>query len=182
MSEWLRRQTWNLLGYARAGSIPAVDAYIFFQLVYSFSVCAISTSFSISASYRCVRTVHKCSHHPCTHVHVRRLDSEPLQGFLPSFRKAPGMRNKRTMVICYALSSHISIDVRMWRNRCSLLRVGRFRAVWKSNKGCLLLPRRLKTLIYPLQGTCPDSLLPELLSSVPTYSLRKRSKRFYIFL
>ena len=25
MSEWLRRQTWNLLGYARAGSNPAVD-------------------------------------------------------------------------------------------------------------------------------------------------------------
>ena len=25
MSEWLRRQTWNLLGFARAGSNPAVD-------------------------------------------------------------------------------------------------------------------------------------------------------------
>ena len=27
MSEWLRRQTWNLLGFARAGSIPAVDVF-----------------------------------------------------------------------------------------------------------------------------------------------------------
>ena len=27
MSEWLRRQTWNLLGYARAGSNPAVDVF-----------------------------------------------------------------------------------------------------------------------------------------------------------
>ena len=36
MSEWLRRQTWNLLGFARAGSNPAVDVYLF--LVFSFIV------------------------------------------------------------------------------------------------------------------------------------------------
>ena len=31
MSEWLRRQTWNLLGFARAGSNPAVDAIFLFR-------------------------------------------------------------------------------------------------------------------------------------------------------
>ena len=30
MSEWLRRQTWNLLGFARAGSNPAVDEIKYF--------------------------------------------------------------------------------------------------------------------------------------------------------
>jgi hypothetical protein len=35
MSEWLRRQTWNLLGYARAGSNPAVDETIWFFLILS---------------------------------------------------------------------------------------------------------------------------------------------------
>ena len=33
MSEWLRRQTWNLLGFARAGSIPAVDAFLFLSIL-----------------------------------------------------------------------------------------------------------------------------------------------------
>ena len=30
MAEWLRRQTWNLLGYARVGSNPAADDTIIF--------------------------------------------------------------------------------------------------------------------------------------------------------
>jgi hypothetical protein len=30
MSEWLRRQTRNLLGFACAGSNPAVDVFLFF--------------------------------------------------------------------------------------------------------------------------------------------------------
>ena len=33
MSEWLRRQTRNLLGYACAGSNPAVDAFVFHFLL-----------------------------------------------------------------------------------------------------------------------------------------------------
>ena len=43
MSEWLRRQTWNLLGYARAGSNPAVDA-IFFP----FNLCLADQFFELS--------------------------------------------------------------------------------------------------------------------------------------
>ena len=39
MSEWLRRQTWNLLGFARAGSNPAVDVFLF--LVFSIIVKSI---------------------------------------------------------------------------------------------------------------------------------------------
>jgi hypothetical protein len=36
MSEWLRRQTWNLLGYARAGSNPAVDEMFCSFVIYLF--------------------------------------------------------------------------------------------------------------------------------------------------
>ena len=36
MSEWLRRQTWNLLGYARAGSNPAVDVHFLFLIIQVF--------------------------------------------------------------------------------------------------------------------------------------------------
>ena len=35
MSEWLRRQTWNLLGFARAGSNPAVDVFYFYFIQFS---------------------------------------------------------------------------------------------------------------------------------------------------
>ena len=34
LSEWLRRQTRNLLGFARAGSNPAVVVFPFFLLLY----------------------------------------------------------------------------------------------------------------------------------------------------
>ena len=41
MSEWLRRQTWNLLGFARAGSNPAVDALnpLFFHFIFFIKFC-----------------------------------------------------------------------------------------------------------------------------------------------
>jgi hypothetical protein len=40
MSEWLRRQTRNLLGYACAGSNPAVDASLFtFVFSLKFTIC-----------------------------------------------------------------------------------------------------------------------------------------------
>ena len=33
MAEWLRRQTWNLVGFARVGSNPAADVFMFFVLL-----------------------------------------------------------------------------------------------------------------------------------------------------
>ena len=38
MSEWLRRQTRNLLGFACAGSNPAVDAFTFLFTSFSLSL------------------------------------------------------------------------------------------------------------------------------------------------
>ena len=38
MSEWLRRQTRNLLGFACAGSNPAVDDFFHFSLFYYFNI------------------------------------------------------------------------------------------------------------------------------------------------
>ena len=42
LSEWLRRQTRNLLGFARAGSNPAVVAFL--SLIYSFIITIYSIS------------------------------------------------------------------------------------------------------------------------------------------
>ena len=34
MAEWLRRQTWNLVGFARVGSNPAADEYLLLLLLF----------------------------------------------------------------------------------------------------------------------------------------------------
>ena len=49
MSEWLRRQTWNLLGFARAGSNPAVDGFIIY---FSFSLLNLNITNNSPAQVR----------------------------------------------------------------------------------------------------------------------------------
>ena len=39
LSEWLRRQTRNLLGFARAGSNPAVVVFILLNSIHLLTVC-----------------------------------------------------------------------------------------------------------------------------------------------
>ena len=47
LSEWLRRQTRNLLGFARAGSNPAVVVFLFFILFF-FSLSTFQSLFTLA--------------------------------------------------------------------------------------------------------------------------------------
>ena len=47
LSEWLRRQTRNLLGFARAGSNPAVVAFLSFFFRFNITIYSISLHFLI---------------------------------------------------------------------------------------------------------------------------------------
>lgn len=96
LSEWLRRQTRNLLGFARAGSNPAVVAFLSLFFRFNITIYSISLSFLILFHNK---------QSPITIIRHHRLSESTKRESITTF-PASSPRTTNTLTSTMTLLSH----------------------------------------------------------------------------